>query len=354
MPAAPKVIERHTETDKGAESRVGVVLLHWGEPDAPEKLDAFLKNVYADPAMVRLPGGSMFRPYFSRAAWSIQRKGIKNQFDAVGGFSPATGFAVEQARELERLLRDRTRSLEGIKCSTYVAMRFWHPYVSETVCALARDNIRHVVLVPGFLQQFRAGTQNVAKKWDILADAGSTSVWSTSLVDDFASNPRVLRAISERVRQALQRFPRYNRERVTVLFAATGVPGRDEADYYRGVQKMGDIIMGLRGQTAPAQVAFHGYFGPINGPGPELKRQIEALGRKGVRNLLVVPLCSIMDTLHTTHYLDMTCRTAAMRAGICQYEVAQSLNSHRLFLEALADLVLERLDVPTRTLEVLT
>ncbi|MDE2835430.1 MAG: ferrochelatase [Bacteroidota bacterium] len=351
MRAASEVMECQPETDRVPGSRVGVVLLHWGEPDTPENLDAFLKNVYADPAMVRLPGGPMFRPYFSRAAWSIQRKAIRKQLGANGGFSPATGFAVEQARGLERLLQSRTCSLE---CRTYVSMRFWHPGVSDTVAALGRDNIRHVVLVPGFLQPFKAGLQNVAAEWNVQADSDRPPAWSTTRLDSFASNPRVLRAISERVRQALQRFPRYSREGVTALFAATGVPGRDDRGYYRRVQEMADIIIGLQGQAAPAQVAFHGYFGPINGPGPELKRQIEVLGRKGVRNLLVVPLCSIMDTLHSTQYLDMACRTVALRAGICQYEVAQSLNSHRLFLEMLADLVLARLDVPTRAVEALT
>lgn len=354
MRASAEIIDRKPVSGSGPEARVGVVLLHWGGPDAPGNVDAFLQNVYEDPATVRLPGGQLFRPHFSRAAWAIQRKAIRKQFDAVGGCAPAIGFANEQARGLESLLQNKMRRLEGVSCTTYVSMQYWHPFAAETACELERDNISHVVLVPGFLQQFKAGSPKAIERWDALASSGGMPARSISQVEGFASNPRILRAVCERVRQALQRFPRYSRDSVTVVFAATGVPRRDETDYYRQVQRMADIVMGLRGQSAPAQVAFYGYFGPINGPGPELKRKIEALARRGVRNVLVVPLCSITDTLHTTHYLDMACRKIATRAGICQYEVAQALNSHRLFLEALADLVLECLDVTSRELEVLT
>ena len=345
MLSAAQVLSRQQVSKAESATRVGVVILHWGGPDKPEHIDAFLQNVYEDPSMVRLPGGQWFRPYFSRAAWTLQRKGIRKQYDSVGGYSPAIGLALEQARGLENLLKHNAQKHHDVTFKVYTSMQFSHPSAAETARRLIRDGVTQVVLVPGFLQPFKAGSQNVLERWHGHVHSGHTATWSTCEVGSYATNPQVLRAISERIHQALQRFPRYNRKRVTVLFAATGVPSRHETAYYQEVQNTADIVMGLRGQTAPADVAYYGYFGPINGPGPELKRKIESLGRQGVRNVLVVPVGGITDTLHTAHYLGMACRTTAMRAGIAQYEVAQALNSHRLFLDALADLVLKRVDV---------
>lgn len=352
MPPAAEVFQSTAASRQRPQARIGVVILHWGGPDAPEHVDAFLQNVYEDPAMVYLPGGRFFRPLFSKAAWTIHRKAIRNRFKAVGGYSPAIRLAEEQARGLQgRLVRD-CHSSGGAKFKTYFAMQYWHPFAKDTARRLERDQIDQVILVPGFLQQFKAGADNVIASWVAQTDANETPRWPAARLDGLASHPLVIRAISERVHQALQRFPRHERKKVRIVFAASGVPKREERAYYRQVQRMADIIMGLRGQSTPADVAFYGHFGPINGKGPDLKRTIESIARTGVRNVLVVPLCCVTDTLHTTQYLDMACRRSAVRVGIKQYEVAQALNSHGLFLDALAELVTNHLAVPASEVKV--
>lgn len=352
MPPAAEVFQSTAALRQRPQARIGVVILHWGGPDAPENVDAFLQNVYEDPAMVRLPGGRFFRPFFSRAAWAIQRKAIRKRFEAVGGYSPAIRLAEEQARGLQGRLRRDSQNLGGAKFKTYFAMHYWHPFAKDTARRLKRDNIDQVILVPGFLQQFKAGGENVIARWAAQTESNETPRWPAACLDGLASHPLVLRAISERVHQALQRFPRLERKRVKIVFAVSGVPKREEEGYYQQVQRMADIIMGIRGQSAPANVAFYGHFGPINGKGPDLKRTIESMARTGVRDVLVVPLCCITDTIHTTQYLDMACRKSAMRVGIKQYEVAQALNSHGLFLDALAELVKSHLAVPASEVDI--
>ena len=132
MLSAAQVLSRQQVSKAESATRVGVVLLHWGGPDKPEHIDAFLQNVYEDPSMVRLPGGQWFRPYFSRAAWTLQRKGIRKQYDSVGGYSPAIGLALEQARGLENLLKHSAQKHHDVTFKVYTSMQFSHPSAAET------------------------------------------------------------------------------------------------------------------------------------------------------------------------------------------------------------------------------
>ena len=326
---------------------VGVVLLHWGGPDAPQHVDGFLRNVYMDPELVRLPGGRLFRPWFLRAALAFQRKTIHSQFNAVGGFSPAIHLAEEQARGLENLLQHRVTGRSGVTFRVYMAMHYWHPFACETAHELEQDGVRHLILIPGFLQHFKAGTSSAFARWDALTTSGEIPRWPTARVESYATHPEVLRAINERIDQTLQRFPRSERAEVTIVFVAAGVPGRTETSYYRQVHQMADGVMRLRGEDKADYIAYYGHFGPINGKGPNLIQKIEVLAHAGQRNILIVPLCGITDTLHTTHFFDIVCRKHAAHVGIRRYEVARALNSHGLFLEVLAKLVVGCLDLPT-------
>jgi ferrochelatase len=63
------------------------------------------------------------------------------------------------------------------------------------------------------------------------------------------------------------------------------------------------------------------------------------LGRCGVKNVLIVPLSFVSDHIETLYEVDLLFAETARKAGITGYYRTPALNTHPLFIEALAGLV---------------
>ena len=150
------------------------------------------------------------------------------------------------------------------------------------------------------------------------------------------------------MRQALAAFPAETRDDVVLLFSAHGLPQRfvDAGDPYvrrhRG--------HGPRGPGAPLAVknrhalAYQSRTGPVKWIGPGTPETIASLAREGVRDLLVVPVSFVGDHIETLYEVDQLFAEDARRAGIRDYRRSAALNTHPLFIEALAGLVERRLE----------
>ena len=123
-------------------SRVGVVLLNLGGPERIQDVGPFLFNLFADPEIIRLPIPALQKPL----AWLIStlRSGKSQEaYRSIGGGSPLRRITEQQARELQSLLRQR-----GIEATSYVAMRYWHPFTESAVSDIKADGMDEVVVLP--------------------------------------------------------------------------------------------------------------------------------------------------------------------------------------------------------------
>ena len=123
-------------------SRVGVVLLNLGGPERIQDVGPFLYNLFADPEIIRLPSPALQKPL----AWLIStlRSGKSQEaYRSIGGGSPLRRITEQQARELQSLLRQR-----GIDATSYVAMRYWHPFTESAVADIKADGMDEVVVLP--------------------------------------------------------------------------------------------------------------------------------------------------------------------------------------------------------------
>ncbi len=73
--------------------------------------------------------------------------------------------------------------------------------------------------------------------------------------------------------------------------------------------------------------------------GPGTDEVLDDLGREGTREVLVVPLSFVSDHIETLYEVDMLFADRARKAGITDYRRTEALNTHPLFIEALARLV---------------
>ncbi len=139
-PVAPAPLAR--EGEPSGHGRVGVVLLNLGGPERIQDVGPFLYNLFADPEIIRLPNPALQKPL----AWLIStlRSGKSREaYRSIGGGSPLRRITDHQARELQSVLRQR-----GLEATTYVAMRYWHPFTESAVADMKADGIDEVVVLP--------------------------------------------------------------------------------------------------------------------------------------------------------------------------------------------------------------
>ncbi|MFM7648913.1 MAG: ferrochelatase, partial [Cyanobium sp.] len=123
-------------------AKVGVLLLNLGGPERIQDVGPFLYNLFADPEIIRLPNSALQKPL----AWLISSlRAGKSQaaYRSIGGGSPLRRITEQQARELQSTLRSR-----GVEATSYVAMRYWHPFTESAVADIKADGIDEVVVLP--------------------------------------------------------------------------------------------------------------------------------------------------------------------------------------------------------------
>ena len=336
------------DVDEG--DRVGVVLMNLGGPDALDDVEPFLYHLLMDPALVDLPLGGTLRHGACRALAAYRAESVQREYELIGGSSPLTRLTHEQARSLEQYLNDHFGAPTGVEFATYVAMRHGPPFSEAAAQQMAEDEVDKVVLLPLYPQYSRATSGSSLAYWKFLDESGQMPSWPTTAQPEYAVNPKYIQALSERIDEGLQRFPKERRADVELLFNAPGPPlradRRAEDPYCCLVHATVRRVMQYRDHDRPVRTGFQNRIGLRRGLAPSTPECLEALARDGAGAVLVVPLTFATDHLLTSYGLDIDVRQQAEVAGIAHFEVTSPLNTHPLFIEALGEATISQLRLP--------
>jgi ferrochelatase len=227
-------------------------------------------------------------------------------------------------------------------------MRYGDPSPQGAIRRMRADGISHAILLPLHPQFSEATTGSSLAFWGAAVEREGAA-FRTVAVRAYPDEPDFVQAISERIDEGLQRFPRAVRRVVKVVFVAHGYAPRGRKDrcapYCCHVHRTVDAVMRLRGRDRPFEVAFQSQPGLPVRLTPLLVDAVRRMGDGGQRAVLVVPVSFVTEQVDTAYRLDVTVRHEAERCGIAHYEVAMPLNCHPLFIRALADVTEERVAV---------
>ncbi|BEV35828.1 ferrochelatase [Synechococcus sp. M16CYN] len=333
--------------------RVGVVLLNLGGPERIQDVGPFLYNLFADPEIIRLPSPSLQKPL----AWLIStlRSG-KSQaaYRSIGGGSPLRRITEQQARELQSLLRQR-----GINATSYVAMRYWHPFTESAVADLKADGMDQVVVLPLY-PHFSISTSGSSFRELQRLRRGDPSFEKLPIrcIRSWFDHPGYVRAMAELIAAEI-----YNSdvpEEAHVFFSAHGVPKsyvEEAGDPYQDeIENCTCLIMDklteLVGHANPHTLAYQSRVGPVEWLQPYTEEALEALGQAKTRDLVVVPISFVSEHIETLEEIDIEYRDLAAKAGVVNFRRVRALGTYRPFIEGLADLVSTSLDGPEVSLDV--
>ena len=324
-------------------TRVGVVLLNLGGPERIQDVGPFLYNLFADPEIIRLPIPQLQKPL----AWLIStlRSGKSQEaYRSIGGGSPLRRITDQQARELQSLLRQRE-----VNATTYVAMRYWHPFTESAVADIKADDIDQVVVLPLYphfsistsgssfreLQRLRQGDEHFAKL-------------PLRAIRSWHDHPGYIKAMAQLIAKEIDAC--VDPGTAHVFFSAHGVPKsyvEEVGDpYQKEIERCAELIMEQLSRENPWTLAYQSRVGPVEWLQPYTEEALEELGAEGVKELVVVPISFVSEHIETLEEIDIEYREIATEAGVSNFRRVPALDTDPAFIESLADLVQESLAGP--------
>ncbi|MFN6514273.1 MAG: ferrochelatase [Nostoc sp. CreGUA01] len=324
--------------------RVGVLLLNLGGPDKLEDVGPFLYNLFSDPEIIRLP----FRWLQKPLAWFIATRRTRTSqenYKQIGGGSPLRRITEAQGEALKEQL-----GYLGQEANIYVGMRYWHPYTEEAIAQLTQDNVEQLVILPLY-PQFSISTSGssfrlLEKLWQ---EDPKLQRIDYTVIPSWYKQPGYLQAMAELITQELDQFP--NPNEVHVFFSAHGVPKSyvEEAGdpYQQEIEECTALIMQTLNRPNAHTLAYQSRVGPVEWLQPYTEDALKELAAQGIKDLVVVPISFVSEHIETLQEIDIEYREVAEESGIHNFRRVPAPNTHPVFINALAELVIDALKNPS-------
>jgi ferrochelatase len=325
--------------------RVGIVLFQLGGPDSLDAVEPFLRNLFLDPDIIPMGPLGFLRGPLARYIAKKRSVPVRGRYAEIGRRSPIG------------LLTERQRVKLGAALSPYIdpvivtAMRYWKPFTADAVAALGTaGTLDELVLLPLYPHYSYATTLSSLKEWRRVygKPAGGPP---ERTVESFFGHPLYIQALVEKIGVCLRQFPESSR--IHLLFSAHGLPVSlvEKGDPYpKQIEETVRLVSQSGGKKFAGWpkkhvLCYQSRLGPMKWLEPPFLETMEHLGRKGIKEVLVVPISFVTEHIETLHEINIDGRIDAKKFGIERFRMMPAVGDSRTFIAALQDLVLKSLGI---------
>jgi ferrochelatase len=312
--------------------RTAIVLFNLGGPDRPEAVRPFLKNLFTDPAILRVP--FFIRPFLARWIARARLPAARANYAYLGGKSPLLELTERQAAALQDRFPKPSR--------VFIAMRYWHPFSDETARLVAAWKPDQVLLLPLYPQFSTTTTASSLTVWREAAARAGLAAPVTTLCC-WPEDPGYIAAttalIQKTIAEARARLAPGTPLRL--LFSAHGLPeviiaGGDP--YQNHVEATANAVAAaLDMKGLDWRVCYQSRATPQKWLDPSTEAEIERAGRDGVA-LVVAPIAFVSDHSETLVELDIEYAEVAKKHHVPGYFRVPAQNDDPGFIAALGAL----------------
>ncbi len=325
------------------ESPIAVVLMNMGGPDSLEAVEPFLFNLFNDHDLIPLPLGFLWQRRFARMVSRSRAKMVREYYKLIGGRSPIGDITAEQAKRLEERLNARA---DGKRFSCHVAMRYTPPFTREAIAAARGTGARTIVGLSLYPHLTTATTGS--SLWELRKELAGKPPAAGAVelveIDRWADHPAYLDALAQQVRRGLEQFPEEKRAGVELLFSAHGLPEtfiKKGDPYVRALETTIAGVLARLGGQHPWRLSFQSRAGKARWLEPATDEVLKLLAKTGRTDVLAIPISFVSDHIETLYEIDLLFGDEARQLGL-NFKRAPSLNAEPAFIEALAQLVEQR------------
>lgn len=323
------------ETGKGG---TGILLLQMGGPATLAEIRPFLTRLFADPAIIPIPGPAWLKTPLVNLLASRRTRMVTARYQYLGGGSPLNAITAAQARELEKWLAER-----GRKVVVRAALRYAPPGATAALQELLLRGVTRVLAVS--LYPHYCGATTGSSLRDFREAAQGTGLEIVTL-DRWGDHPPYLDLLGRWVADDLGELRAAAGDRVAVVFSAHGVPQsliRKGDPYQRETEESARGVAARLGPGVRWHLSWQSAVGPVKWLEPSTDHVLEQLAVEGVAGVLLVPLSFVSDHIETLYDLDRVYRSRALELGIPHYRRLRSFNQDPEFIRILGGLALDRL-----------
>jgi protoporphyrin/coproporphyrin ferrochelatase len=315
--------------------KLGVLVFNLGGPESLRDVKPFLYRLFSDPEIIRIKW-SPLRKAVAYMIATTRRKKSEGYYRLIGGGSPLRRLTEEQAAALEGELKAR-----GLDARTFVGMCTWKPFLDEAVQQVAQSRVDRLVILPLFPQYSFTTTRAGSEALRRLLARPALKDLKTTWISTWAEHPTYIESFSTAIEKELAKFTRP--DKVQLLFSAHSIPEsyvREGDPYLDQTKATIERIMDRLGRKNPYDLSFQSKIGPVKWLAPATNDVIVEYGKRGMQDVLVVPISFVSEHIETLYELDILYQKVAKDAGVGNFRRVPALNSDPLFIRALADIVL--------------
>ncbi|MDR3518544.1 MAG: ferrochelatase [Azospirillaceae bacterium] len=321
--------------ETSAPRKTAIVLFNLGGPDCPDAVRPFLFNLFADPAIIALPG--LLRLFVAYAIARRRHKTAQVIYEQIGGRSPLLPNTEAQAAALKAALSD----LEPLQI--FIAMRYWHPMSDEVAQAVKAYAPDRILLLPLYPQWSQTTTASSLKAWHRAARIAGLDVPTRALCC-YPTDTGFIQAAVALIEPALAEAERHGRPRL--LLSAHGLPKRVVAagDPYQWQcqQTCQAIIAALNRPDLDWVGCYQSRVGPLKWIEPAADAEIDRAARDRVP-VVMAPIAFVSEHSETLVEIAIEYRHRAESQGVPYFASVPAVGTHPDFILGLSRLVRRRL-----------
>lgn len=305
--------------------KVGVLVMSYGTPESMDQIEAYYTHIRR-----------------GHPPTPEQLDELKQRYEAiVGGFFPLRKNTDRQVAALQETLNREHPDIEFV---CYQGLKHASPFIEDGVEQMVKDGITEavgVVLAPHY-STMSVGAYNKRAK-----EKGEELGLSIRFVDSYHLHPKLLKALTQRVENALGKFGDVQKDDIRVIFTAHSLPARilEMNDPY--VDQLMETSRAIADRAGLSNWQFGWQSaGQTATPwlGPDILDTLETIHKEEqVKNVLLCPIGFVSDHLEVLYDIDIECRQTAEQLGM-HLERTESLNTDPLYMETLSDVVYTELE----------
>ena len=275
--------------------------------------------------------GPFMEAFMGRPAPPPVIAAVRERYQLIGGLSPLPELVKAQAAALAGELGSGYRVYEGF--------RYSQPTVAASYEQAMRDGARRVIA----LSMSPFSTEVTTGAYKSACDALGSGETCPLFIPSWHDNPLFIEAWEERIFHGLKRYRETLRRHAAIIFTSHSIPLRyvQAGDPYR--QQIEETAGTIARKMALSRWYIAWQSKGARATEPWLEPEVETIldmiaAEKKGEFVLEVPLGFTCDHLETLYDIDIVHRRHAENLGLT-FERAESLNTSRLFIKALADVV---------------
>ncbi len=318
-----------------SDEKIAVVLFSMGGPSSLKEVKPFLFNLFMDKNILNIiwPVRYFLAKYIS---FKRGRDEALKTYKLIGGKSPLLENTKVQAEVLEKALNKKTKN----EFKVYVAMRYWHPFVKETIKEIKKFNPQKIVLLPMYPQYSTTTSKSSLEDWY----KHFKKQIPLCEISSFQTDEGFINASVDLIKKEIKKAPK----KIRILFSAHGLPKKiiEKGDPYKKQceQTTRTIVEKLRQPELDWSICYQSKVGSLEWIGPSIKQEIERAAGDKV-GLIIYPISFVSEHVETFVELDIKYSILAKHLGIEFFKRIPTVSTHPKFIKGLRDLILLRLQI---------